>query len=160
MKKNKNIFWHIIEEDYKIKSENQSQCFDVSGKAILFTDPQHKGASVVEQLKKLHQPFMVTEESEMHEPNDELNQTNQQDSLESTNSLNDSELNAFSQKIETEEQELIDHKQDMQSQEHDLREKLLIEIGEKKKVIEALQLEISTLQNSCREISQELSRNN
>jgi hypothetical protein len=45
------------------------------------------------------------------------------------NSLDVSELYVFYQKIKTEEQELIDCKQDLQSMEQDLREKLSKEIG-------------------------------
>ena len=110
MKKNKNIFLHIIEEDYIRKSKRQ--CFEVSGKAILKPESQQKEAFVVEQLRKLHEPFMVTIESECLEPNDELNQTNQQDAHESTNLVDDSKLNVALQKIKSEGQELKDDKQD------------------------------------------------
>jgi hypothetical protein len=157
MKKNKNIFWHIIEEDYKKKSQKQSRCLDTSEKVILITELQQKDNSVIEQLEKLHQPFEVVEKSEIHELNDALNQTKQEGSLESTKSLEDSELDVYSQKTVTEGQESLDYKQDAPSNEQDLRKMLLKEIFEKKKVIEALQLEILTLQNSCKEISQELS---
>lgn len=155
-KRNKNIFWHIINEDYKTKKQEQNQRFDVSGKAIQLTEPQQQDASVAEQLRKMHDPFVVTMEPEWLQQTDELNQTKQQDSCESMNSLDVSELYESYQKIKTEEQELIDCKQDLQSMEQDLREKLSKEIGKKKKAIEALQLEISALQNTCRVISQEL----
>jgi hypothetical protein len=57
MKKNKNIFWHIIEDDYKKKSQI-SQCLENgSDKVILIKDLQQKNSSVVEQLEKLHQPL-------------------------------------------------------------------------------------------------------
>jgi hypothetical protein len=71
----------------------------------------------------------------------------------------DSELDVFSQKTVTEGQESLDYKQDAPSNEQDLRDRVLKEIFEKKKVVEALQLEILAIQNSCREISQELSYN-
>ena len=156
MKKNKNIFLHIIEEDYKRKSKERNQCFDVSGKAILLTESQQKDVSVVEQLRKLHEPFVVTVESECLEPNDEVNQTNQQNSHETTNLLDDLELDVVLQKIKSEGQELKDDKQDMLSMEKDLRGRLSEEIGKRKKAIEALRLEILSLQNSCKDLSQEL----
>jgi hypothetical protein len=156
MKKNKNIFWHIIEEDYKKKSHKQSQCVDTSEKVILITELQHKDASVIEQLEKLHQRFEIVEKSEISEPNDGLTQTKQEGSLESNKSLEDSELDVYYQRTVTEGKESL-YKQDIPSNEQELRERLLKEIFEKKKVIGTLQLEILALQNSCMEISQELS---
>jgi hypothetical protein len=155
MKKNKNIFSHIIEENYKKKRQEQKQCFEVSGKAFLLSGLQNEKGSLVKQLEKLHDPFVVIEQPRLDDPN----QTRQQDSFKSTDSFDNSELNEFSQKKETEVQEPIDQKQDMQIKEQDLRERLLKEIGEKKKLVEVLQLEILTLQNSCKEISQELLSN-
>jgi hypothetical protein len=155
MKKNKNIFSHIIEENYRKKRQEQNQCFEVSGKAFLLSGPQNEKDSIVKQLEKLHDPFIVIEQHRL----DESNQTRQQNSFKLTDSFDDSELNEFSQKIETEEQEPIYQKQDMQPNEQDLRERLLKEIGRKKKAIEVLQLEILALQNSCKEISQELFSN-
>ena len=107
MKKNKNIFVHIIEEDYKRKRKEQSQCFDVSGKAILLTESQTKDTSVVDQLKKQHEPFMGTIESECLEPSDELKQTNHQDSNDSRNLLYDPELDILLQKVKTENKKKI-----------------------------------------------------
>jgi hypothetical protein len=63
-KRNKNVFWHIINEDYKTKKQEQNQRFDVSGKAIQLTEPQQQDTSVVEQLRKMHEPFAVTMEPE------------------------------------------------------------------------------------------------
>ncbi len=155
MKKNKNIFLHIIEEDYKKKRYEQKQCFEVSGKAFLLSEPQNENGSLAKQLEKLHESLIVNDQQILDEPNQER----QQNSNKLTNSFDDSELNKFSQKIETEEQEPIDHTQNKQSKEQDLRERLFKEISEKKKVIEALQIEILTLQNICKELSQELLSN-
>jgi len=156
MKKNKNIFSHIIEEDYKKKRYEQNRCFEVSGKAFSLSEPLNENGSLVKQLEKLHEPLVVIEQPILDEPN----QTRQQNSNELTNSFDDLELNEFSQKIEAEEQKPIDHTHDMQCKDQDLREGLIKEIGEKKKVIEALQLEILNLQKICEEISQELLSNN
>jgi hypothetical protein len=156
MKKNKNIFLHIIEEDYKRKSKERSQSFNVSGKAIFLTGSQQKDASVVEQLRKLHEPFAVAFEPGCLEPNNEVNQTNQQDSHEPTNLLNDLELDMVLQKIKSEGQEFKNDKQNKLSMEKDLRGRLSEEIGKRKKAIEALRLENLSLQNSCKKLSQEL----
>jgi len=100
MKKNKNIFSHIIEEDYKKKRYEQNRCFEVSGKAFSLSEPLNENGSLVKQLEKLHEPLVVIEQPILDEPN----QTRQQNSNELTNSFDDLELNEFSQKIEAEEQ--------------------------------------------------------
>jgi len=156
MKKNKNIFSHIIEEDYKKKRYERNRCFEVSGKAFSLSEPQNENGSLVKQLEKLHEPLVLIEQAILDEPN----QARQQNSNKLTISFDDSELNEFSQKIETEEQKTIDRTQDMQSKDQNLQDGLIKEICEKKKVIEALQLEILTLQKICKEISQELLSNN
>ncbi len=156
--KNKNIFLHVIDEDYKAKKQKQSERIDVKGKTIQLIDPTD--VSVVEQLRKMYGNFATTEEPEWSEPTNELNQTKSQVPCESTNSIDVSELYLSYQKIKTEEQELLDRKQELLSIKQDLQERLLKEITKKKKAIEALQLEISALQNTCREISQGLLTNN
>ena len=154
-KENKNIFLHIIDEDYKGKNQKQNEAIDVSGKAIQLID--QKDASVIERLRKMHGNFEATEESE--QPADELNQTKRQELCDSMNLHDVSELYVSLQELKTEEQELLDQKQDLLSMEQDLREKLANEIDKKKKTIEALRLEISALQNICSEISQGLANN-
>lgn len=159
-KQNKNIFSHIIEEDYKAKKQKQNEHFEVSGKAIPLTELQKKNSSVFEQLRQMHSSFAETEESEVQKPTDELNQTKQQDSLKPMNSPAISELYASYQKIKTEEQELLDRKQNLLSMEQNLIEKLSKEINIKKKSIKVLNQEITALENTCREISQELQLTN
>ena len=153
-KENKNIFLHVIDEDYKAKKQEQNERIDISEKTIQLMD--QKDVSVIEQLRKMHGYFASAEEPEQLELTDEVNQTKQQDHCESMNSLEVSELYVSYQKVKAEEQELIDRKQDLLSMEQDLRGRLLKEIYQKKKAIELLQLEISTLQNNCKEISQVL----
>ena len=155
-KENENIFLHIINEDYKTNKQKQSERCDVSGKAIELTELEQKDASAIKQLRKMHRDFAVTKEPEWQEPTDKLNQTKQQDSHKLMSSLDVSELYASYQEIKSEEQELIDRKKDLLAMEQDLRKTLLKEIGKKKKAIKVLHIEISALQNTCREISQEL----
>ena len=155
--KNKNIFLHVIDEDYKTKKQKQSESPDVSGKAIQIVD--QKDVSVIEQLRKMHDDFGGTKELEGAEPANGLDQTKQQGPCESMNSLDVSELYISYQKLKTEELELLERKQELLSTEQDLRESLLTEITKKKKAIEALHLEISALENICREISEGLANN-
>jgi hypothetical protein len=63
MKKNKNIFSHIIEEDYKKKRYEQNRCFEVSGKAFSLSEPQHENCFLVKQLEKLHEPLVSIEQT-------------------------------------------------------------------------------------------------
>jgi hypothetical protein len=152
-KQNKNIFSHIIEEDYRAKKQKQNEHFEISGKAIPLNELQKKNSSVFEQLRQMHSPFA---EPELPEPNDDLNQTKQQNSSKPMNSPAISELYAFYQKTKTEEQELLNRKQNLLSMEQNLIERLLKEIDIKKKSIKALNQEITALEDTCREISQEL----
>lgn len=156
--KNKNIFLHVIDQDYKDKKQKQNEHPDVSGKSLQLTEI--KDNTVVEQLKKMHGPFQETTELEASELTNELSQTRQLEPTESMNSLDVSELYLSFQNLKTEEQELLARKQDLLSIEQNLREKLLTEVIAKKKAIEALNLEISTLQNTCKEISEGLQLNN
>jgi len=133
-KENENIFLHIINENYKTCKQKQSECCDVTGKAILFTELEQTDASVLEQLRKMHGDF----------------------SDGPLNSLDDIELYSPYQKITTEKQELLNRKQDPLLKAQDLQKRLLKEIGKKKEEIKALRIEISVLQNKCEEISQGL----
>lgn len=95
-------------------------------------------------------------EPEMPEPTDNLNQTKQQNASKPMNPPAISELYASYQKTKTEEQELLNRKQNLLSMEQNLIERLLKEIDIKKKSIKALNQEITALEDICREISQEL----
>ncbi len=159
MKKNKNIFLHIIEENYREKSQNQMQCFDVSEKAVLLTDTKDKNSCLFEQLEKLHEPI-ISSDPESKQLNPELNDMNHQNVFKTMRSIDDLEFNDFFQEIKSEEIDPLEKIEEQASREQDLQERLLEEISEKKKAIEALRSEILNLQNSCRELSQELSNNN
>jgi len=160
MKKNKNIFLHIIEENYREKSQNQMQCFDVSEKAVLLTDTKDKTSSLFEQLEKLHEPIVISSDPESKQLNPELNDMDHQSVFKTMRSIDDLELSDFFQEMKSEEIDPLDKIEEQASREQNRQERLLEEISEKKKAIEALRSEILNLQNSCRELSQELSNTN
>jgi len=160
MKKNKNIFLHIIEEDYKEKSQKQIQNFDVCEKGVIFTEPKNKASFLFEQLEKLHDPFITTTDPELNLPNLEMNEPEHRNAFEIMSSIDDLEFNESFQEIKTEEIEPWDKIEKCPSKGQGFQERLLEEISEKRKAIEKLQSEISVLQNSCRELSRELSNNN
>ena len=150
-KENKNIFLHIIDQDYKATKQAQKGGIDISEKTIQLMD--QKDVSVIDQLRKMHADFEITKETEQLESTDEFNQTKPSALCETMNSIDVSELYLSYQKVKAEEQELKDHKQDLLSMEQDLRARMLKEIYNKKKAIEVLHIEISTLQSNCQDIS-------
>lgn len=150
-KENENIHLHIIDEDYKANRNKKS--LDISGKALELSDLQND-ASVVKQLRKMHAGFAVSVEPEPPKSEEDLSRVEPQD--KPMDSVDVSELFTSYQKLKTEEQELIDQKQNLLAMQTNLREKLTQEIYRKKKAVEDLHAEISTLQNTCREIQQEL----
>ena len=135
-KENKNIFLHIIDQDYKANKQAQNGGIDISEKTIQLMD--QKDFSVIEQLRKMHADFGETEEPEQLESIDEINQTKPLAPCESMNSIDVSELYLSYQKVKAEEQELKDRKQALLSMEQDLRARMLKEIYNKKKAIEVL----------------------
>jgi hypothetical protein len=159
MKKNKNIFLHIIEEDYREKSQKQVKNFDVAEKGVLFTDIKNE-SFVFKQLEKLHDPFITIMDSELNLPNLEIKELEHQNVFETMRSIDDLELNDSFQAIKTQQKEHKRITEGGTSKEQVLHDRLSAEISEKKKAIETLQLQILSLQNSCRELSRELSNNN
>jgi hypothetical protein len=153
-KDNEDIHLHIINEDYKTIKNKRNHHFDVSGKAISLIELKNS-AAVAEQLRKMHNDFAGTNEELLNKAKTS-NQLEKQSSLP-INSLDVSELFESYQIIKTEDQSLIDNKQELLTMEHSLRNRLTQEICKKKKSIEELQVEILALQNSCKEIKQELS---
>ncbi len=157
MKKEKeNIHFHIISEDYKAKKNKQNQHWDILSKPVLLSGLQNN-SPVVEQLKKMHGDLVEPEEPELIQvTNESPDQIETQNDYQSLNSLDVSELTTAYQKLKTEEQELIECKQDLLAMEQGLQNRLIQEICRKKKAIEDLQREVLALQNTCREIAQEL----
>jgi hypothetical protein len=157
MKKEKeNIHFHIISEDYRAKKNKQNQNWDILSKPVLLSGLQ-SNTPLVEQLKKMHGDLVELEEPEqLQVAAEDSNQIELQSDCQSLNPLDVSELITSYQELKTEEQELIDCKQDLLAMEQSLRNKLMQEIGGKKKAIEELRGEISSLQNICKEIQQEL----
>ena len=66
------------------------------------------------------------------------------------------DLVASFQKVKTEEQELLETKEDLLAKERDLQSKLAKEIDKKKIAIDVLKSEIQNLENRCKEMAQAL----
>jgi hypothetical protein len=154
-KENENIHLHIIKEDYRTLKKKQNEHFEVSGKALTLSDLKNN-AFIVEQLKKQHENFAQTNQPELLQPPEDPDQTEQQNSNLSRDSLDVSELFATYEKLKKEEQDVADSKQNLLAMEQSLRNRLTLEICKKKKTIEELQVEITALQNTCEEIKLEL----
>jgi predicted transcriptional regulator len=75
---------------------------------------------------------------------------------ESSNAPDVSDLLASFQKMRTEEQELLETKEDLLAKERDLQGKLAKEIDKKKIVIDVLKSEVQNLENRCKEMTQAL----
>lgn len=75
---------------------------------------------------------------------------------ESSNSINDLDLLASLQRMNAEEQQLLENKQRLLAEEQNLRSKLVKKIDKKKAAINNLKTEIPDLINRCRELSQAL----
>ena len=75
---------------------------------------------------------------------------------ESPNAVNDLDLLASFQKMKTEEQALLELKQNLLTTEQNLHTKLVEEIDKKKTAINNLKTEIPNLQNRCKELAQAL----
>jgi hypothetical protein len=149
MRKNKDIFLHIIDEDYLRHKQNQRVRFDVTDKALELTDQAN--ASVIERLKEMHRDL-----EEDPATIDESEQAKQQNSDELMYTYDISELYSHYQEIKDEGQELEFKKQELLLLENDLREKMIAEIAKKKETNQTLRSKIFSLQNICDEISQEL----
>jgi hypothetical protein len=156
MKKEKvNIHSHIIREDYEAK-KNKPQHWDILEKPVLLSGLQTK-TTLVEQLKNMHKYFVEKEESELQQISAvNSDKIESQSDCQQINSLDISELIKYYQELKTNEQELVDKRQGLLLMEQDLRNRLILEICGKIKVIKELQDEISVHQSTCREIEQEL----
>jgi hypothetical protein len=155
-KENENIHIHIIEEDYKRSKQKQNEHDDTLGKAELPDQIMRNNASVVKQLQKMHTDFAVVTDPTWLRTNEENPKENQSDEVNELNDLHISELFSAFQKMKAEEQELLCQKQNFLETEQELRNVLIQEICKKKKTIQELKTEISSLQNTCKEISQAL----
>ena len=75
---------------------------------------------------------------------------------ESTNTLDVADLLASFQKMSTEEQELLETKEDLLAKERDLQSKLVKEIDKKKIAIDVLKSEVQNLEDKCKKVAQAL----
>jgi hypothetical protein len=154
-KDNENIHFYIIDEDYKTKRKIQNSHFESSGKAILLSDLKSDG-TVMQQLNKLHRNFTTTKPKKGKKTEENSNQTEKQSSVESINYVEVSKLFGSYQELRKRERGLVDYKQELAEMEVTLRDKLTQEIDIKKKNIEELCREILALEDTCKEIQQEL----
>ena len=154
-KQNENIQLHIISEDYKVKKKEQNNTFSILEKAIPVSELQNN-ESVFEQLNKMHEEIDETKEPDTPADDKALNQKEEFDLSDLIGSSDTSKLLVFYEKLKKEESELINWRQEFFAIEQRLRDKLNQEIQRKRKSIEELRSEILILQNTCKEIEQEL----
>ena len=156
MKKEKvNIHSHIIREDYEAR-KNKPQHWDILDKPILLSELQNN-TTLLEKLKTMHNDFVEIEKPDLPQIVDvNSEQIEFQSDYQLMNSLDISELIKYYQELKINEQELVGKRQHSLAMEQDLRNRLIQEICRKRKVVKELQDEISSLQNSFREIEQEL----
>ena len=151
-RENENIHLHIIEEDYNSKKKKQKQRFGISEKAESPAELLQNHESAFKQLERMHTNFAV----EWLQTTEETRQTDHPNTDEPLDALNISQMFSFLQKMKSEEQELIEQKQDLLKKQQELRSLLIQEIDKKKKTIQELKSEVSDLQKTCKEISQAL----
>jgi len=152
-KENQNIHTQMISEDNKVNKNKQTNS-EISGKAMQLSGLQND-VTVVEELDKI-QPSFALINSECLKPDDEPDRVDIQDSHKSTNSPDVSELFASFQKVKTEEQRLLEIKQQILAQRYGLQNKLVGEIEKKKTRISKLVSEIHDLQNINKQLEQAL----
>jgi len=75
---------------------------------------------------------------------------------ESANAPDVADLLASFRKMRSEEQELLETKEDLLARERDLQDKLVKEIDRKKIAIDVLKSEVQNLENTCKEMAQAL----
>jgi hypothetical protein len=151
-RENENIHIHIIKEDYDSKKKKQKQRFGVSEKAKSPAELLQNQESAFKQLERMHTNFAV----EWLQTSEETRQTDHPNTDESLDALNISQMFSLFQKMKSEEQELLEQKQDLLKMERELQSLLIQEIGKKKKTIQELKSDVSDLQKTCQEISQAL----
>jgi len=106
----------------------------------------------------MHANSAVLAELERPQITEETQQIDQPNTDEPLDSPSTSEIFSILQKMKSEEQELIEQKQDLLKKQQELRSLLIQEIDKKKKTIQELKSEVTALQKTCTEISQALER--
>lgn len=159
-KENENIFLHIIKEDYKRKEKEQNDLKDFEKEAKSPILIEHMGKSAIEKLKELWEDSAVTVEgksvqkAEKPMEKDQLQVKEEKDQVQVEVSTDKKNVLDSLASLQTEEQKLLEKKENLLGIEEALKSKLVEEINRKKTAIIALKSEISTLQNGCNQLEQ------
>jgi hypothetical protein len=142
-KQNENINLFVIEEDYRRKKTHPSHNDYCSGKAVapILTKTE------IDKFEDMHIDFELSEDDRQKSPPQPIESTDYPDSPELLDSL---------QKMNEEEQKLVEIKINLLKTQQELQNILMNEIDKKKKTIAHLSTEISTLQNDCQLLSEAL----
>ena len=154
-KENENIHLHIIEQEYKRNKAEQDAQASSSKEAKVPVLTEKINPAAILELEKMHLKFKVTEGPEPVQPTEELRQV-KGPQIEESIPPDILDLLASFQKMRTEEQELLETKEDLLAKKRDLQSKLVEEIGKKKIAIDVLKSEVQNLQNQCSEIAHAL----
>ena len=152
-KENENIHLFIIEQEYKRKKAEQNGQDGSSKEAEPILTEQINPA-VIQKLEEMHPKLAETEVPESVQPTEEPGQVKSPQIEESTISPDILDLLASFRKMRSEEQELLETKEELLAKERDLQSKLAKEIEKKKIAIDVLKSEVQNLEDRCKEMSQ------
>jgi hypothetical protein len=155
-KQNEDIHLFIIEQEYKRKKKEQNVHGGSAKEAEKQSLTGQINPSVVQKLEEMHPKFAATEVPEPVQPTEEVGQVKGPQIEESINTPEILDLIASFQKMRTEEQELLETKEDLLAKRRDLQGKLAKEIDKKKIAIDVLKSEVQNLENQCNEMAQAL----
>ena len=148
-KENENIHLFIIEQEYKRSKAKQSDQDGSLRKAETPMLNKQNHASVIEKLLEMHPKFEVIEGPESLQTPEQVDMPKVEEQQDALDAL---DLLASLQKMRTEEQELLETKEDLLVTERDLRSKLVKEINKKKKATGKLKSEITIIQKRCEQL--------
>jgi len=155
-KENQNIHLYIIEQEYE-RNKAEQNAYDSSSKETekpMLTKKINRAA--IRKLEKMHPKFAVAKPPEPVQPAEELGRVISPQIEKATRAPDVLDLVASFQKMRTEEQELLEAREDLSARERDLQDKLAKEIEKKKIAIDVLKSEIQNLENRCKEMAQAL----
>jgi peptidoglycan hydrolase CwlO-like protein len=155
-KENESIYLFIIEEEYKRNKAKQNPNDDLLKKPEppALTTQNHE--AVIQELAKMHPDYKVIQEPKPRRTVKRHKQIEPPQIAGLSNVPEGLELLESFQKMETEEQELLEQKQNLLTTIQNLHNKLIEEIDRKKTAINNLQTEIPELQNKCKKIAEAL----
>jgi len=155
-KENENIHLFIIEEEYKRNKAKQKGNDDLLKKPEPLALSTQNHEAVIQELEKMHPNYKVIEEPKARRTVKRRKQVESPQIAESSNTPDILELLESFQKMKTEEQELLEQKQNLLTTIQNLHNKLIEEIDRKKTAINNLKTEIPELQNKYKKIAQAL----